>query len=135
MHPGVRWHQQHRLLLVSVFTDGHNLNRIGLPARRSNVESSGVLGCHDEQVKVRPLRTSQHSFEQNLRPTCASGLRILALKHAVQRTGRVAWRETADSVEPDLATDCPAVTDLAADQDASCVVKSCLSEPLRTGSA
>src|SRR6202011_174616 len=40
-----------------------------------------------------------------------------------------------DSVEPDLATDSPAVTDLAADQDASCVVKSCLSKPLRTGSA
>src|SRR5580704_18596209 len=83
---------------------------------------SRALGRHHEEVEIRSFRTGQLFLKQNLSPATASNFGILALEYAVKGANRVSWSETANWVEPDLAADAPAVTNLAVYQNAGRVV-------------
>src|SRR5580693_7431097 len=83
---------------------------------------SRALGRHHEKVEIRSIRTGQLFLNQHLSPATGSDFGILALEYAVQAANWVGRSETANSVEPDLAADAPAVTNLAVYQNAGRVV-------------
>src|ERR1700733_288729 len=82
----------------------------------------GALGRHHEKIEIRSFRTGQLFLNQHLSPATTDSFGILALEYAVQGANRVSRSEPADSVEPDLAADSPAVTNLAVYQNAGRVV-------------
>src|SRR5580698_7258185 len=83
---------------------------------------SRALGRHHEKIEIRSFRTGQLLLNQHLSPATTDRFGILALEYAVQGANRVGRSETANSVEPDLAADAPAVTNLAVYQNAGRVV-------------
>src|ERR1700728_3914475 len=86
---------------------------------------AGALGRHHEKIEIRSFRTGQLFLNQHLNPATTDSFGILALEYAVQGANWVGRRETANSVEPDLAADVPAVTNLAVYKNTSRVVISC----------
>ena len=87
---------------------------------------AGALGRHHEKIEIRSFRTDQLFLNQHLSPATTSSFGILALEYPVQGANGIGRSETANSVEPDLAADSPAVTNLAVYQNAGRVV---ISEP------
>ena len=83
---------------------------------------SRALGRHHEKIEIRSFRTGQLFLNQHLGPATTDSFGILALEYAVQGANGVGWGETANSVEPDLAANAPAVTNLAVYQNAGRVV-------------